>query len=258
MDRHYNEGVKGTRRWGTVISVFYAGVIMGLLLPGWGPLAEFDLDVFLSNYPEFIRNYPGVYTDPDIHMIWVTHIWTLMLIGGQVLLLFLSVDTSWQRRNPEGHSVLAITVTAMLAALLSFSVIWSLVVGFLGEEGFDYLLDITETISIGSADWLPTTGLVAWWMGLWAIWATVFCAYYETRSLHIEKVISWVLKGSILVLLIAVSAHVVILQNDNNGASPLATAFCIVTGLAIMLMCFGPRILSLHKSRVTGYQKPEH
>jgi len=259
MDRYHKEGKGNVRLWGIVISVFYAAVVMGLLLPGWGTLSE-DSAEFLALYPEIIAGIFELYTDPELEMIWLTHVWPLMLIGGQVLLLFLSVDTSWQRRKPRSHIALSITVTAMLVALLSFSAIWSLTVGFLGGEGLEYLLVVSGAINIElnnwNPDWNPTTGLVTWWVGLWIIWAIAFYAYNKARSFHIEKGVSWLLKGSILELLIAVSAHVAVLQLGKTYI-PMVTAFSLVTGIAILLICFTPRLLSLFKRRIEPHRKSD-
>jgi len=174
-------------RWGMVVSVLYAAVFMGLLMPGLDPLAEFDPD-FLSYYLQAIAEYPEMYTAPDLVMIWFSHVWPLMLISGQVLMLFLSVNTSWQRRKPRSHIALTITVTAMLVALLSFSAIWSLTVGFLGDEGLDHLLATLEAFRTGryGEELFLTIGLITWWIGLWTIWAIAFYVYYRARSFQIE------------------------------------------------------------------------
>ncbi len=228
------------RRWGIAVSVFYAAVVMGFLLPGvlfLNPEGEAN---FIANYLEALSLYPE--TISDSKSIWALYIWPLMLVGGNALLLFLSVDTSWQRLRPRRHLAFTIAVIAMFAALLSSSAIWSLIAGIFGDDG---------------GVWLSLTNwVIACWAVLWALWAIVFYVYYKTRTMRLEKALSWLLKGSVLELLIAVSAHVVVRQR-NECSAPFATSFGIVTGIAIMLMCFGPGVLALYKRRMARYPKAD-
>jgi hypothetical protein len=47
-------------------------------------------------------------------------------------------------------------------------------------------------------------------------------------------------------------------QRDDCSA-PVVTGFGIVTGIAIMLLCFGPGVLALYKKKLDTYsRKPEH
>jgi hypothetical protein len=66
------------------------------------------------------------------------------------------------------------------------------------------------------------------------------------------RAISWLLKGSVLELLVAVPCHVIV-RRRNDCSAPIVTSFGIVTGIAVMLLCFGPSVLFLVKKRLDAY-----
>ena len=100
-----------------------------------------------------------------------------------------------------------------------------------------------------------TTFLIIW-LGLWIMWGGVFYRYYCDSSKALSVMVSWLLRGSVLELLIAVPAHVVARQRGDCSA-PFVTGFGIVTGFAIVVLCFGPGVLALCKTRLNAYQRTE-
>jgi hypothetical protein len=218
------------RRWGIIVTVFYAVIVFALLLPGAVILAvESNQDVLSA----WLEPYGGLYSKNDFLMV-PFQIWPFLLVAGQILLIFLSVDTSVRQFKPRRHIMYSAVWTALATMLLVYFAAASLIVAVFGD---------------GSWDWVVNPWTLVWWFGLWAFWGVVFYLYYRRGSLTLERAVSWLLKGSVLELLIAIPAHALVRYREDCSA-PIVTGFGIVTGIAIMLMCFGPSVLSLYKKRI--------
>jgi hypothetical protein len=81
---------------------------------------------------------------------------------------------------------------------------------------------------------------------------------YARKSTNaVTSAVSWLLKGSVLELLVAVPCHVIVRRRGDCSA-PAATSFGIVTGIAVMLLSFGPSVLLLYKKRMDAYASRNH
>jgi hypothetical protein len=217
------------RKWGVIISVFYALLVVGLLLPGFFALSGEGASTF-SNY---FSKVSYALKEWDVCLV------VSSLVAGQILLLFLSVDTSHKRLKPRTHIAVSCAVTSMLFAFLMFAAIVSIAVAAKWNNFGDRYLGTTA----------HTLGFVGI---LWALWGAVFYLYFRNATNVIPRAVSWLLRGSVLELLIAVPCHVIVRRRDECSA-PLATSFGIVTGIAVMLLSFGPGILLLYKKRLDAY-----
>jgi hypothetical protein len=218
------------RNWGIVVTAFYALALMGLLVPGGLLLATWP------DIPDLLDFYGSSLT------IWLTWVWIVILVGGQALLLFLSVDTSRKKLKPRQHVLVSISTAALLFALLALCGIWTLVAGFIGDDLFKKLLIDSEL------------KVLAWLLALWLLWGLAFYLYARGTPERAARVLGWLFRGSVLELLIAVPAHVIVRQREDCSA-PVVTSFGIVTGLAVMLLSFGPSILFLYKKRLERYRQ---
>ena len=207
------------RKWGAVVTLFYTAVVLLLVIPAAIWIAQGSV--------------------LDVYKQWITWFPIVIVIAGQALLLFLSVDTSFQRLKPRAHIMVSCLVTGSLWALLTGAAILSLGYGIYGDRFGGRFLD---------------QNVVACWGALWVLWLVIFYVYFRSSSATITRTISWLLKGSVLELLIAVPAHVAA-RRRHDCSAPAVTSFGIASGIAIMLLCFGPSVLLLYKKRLDDYTK---
>jgi hypothetical protein len=217
------------RKWGIVISVFYALILLGLIVPAAIVFCGVDTD----NWAEFFGSVRETYKDG---FFWVPAVPILL---SQAFLLFLSVDTSEKRLKPRTHILVSVSIAAILTALLFSAVIWSLGFAIRGDN-------------FGDKFFSTATSLLIFWGALWVLWATLFYIYIRNSSAVVTRLISWLLKGSVLELLIVVPCHIII-RRRHDCSAPIATSFGIATGIAIMLLSFGPSVLFLYKKRLDSY-----
>lgn len=228
------------KRWGLVITLFYAVVVATLALPGVVLLVEKQPRLIFANanLAEVLKGYGEFYGH------WFPLTWLIILVTGQALLLFLSVDTSWRRAKPRQHVAVTAVLASFFAAVLTSAAWLSLEVAVYGDNP--------------PSLWQGKTELFGWtvigtWIGLWVIWGGIFYEYYRDASNAVSRIVMWLLRGSVLELLVAVPSHV-IARHRGDCSAPAVTSFGIVTGAAIMLLCFGPSVLALYKKRVDAYR----
>jgi uncharacterized protein YybS (DUF2232 family) len=215
-----------------LISGAYALIVLVLLVPG----ARLIVPPAVPSpfWVELYADVTALYQEE-----WIAWIPIAIVLSGQALLLFLSVDTSWRRLKPRAHVLVSCSVTAMLVALLTCAVLFSLAAGVYGDDPL----------------FAPTLGQVlAVWAFLWLLWGFLFYRHVRDSTDVVSRAVSWLIKGSVLELLIAVPCHIVVRARGDCSA-PAVTGFGITTGIAIMLLAFGPSVLLLYKKRLDGYSK---
>jgi len=217
------------RKWGIVISVLYALILLCVIAPGAVYLTA-DKD---SSWQDLLKGVGEAYR------VWLFWVPAAAILASQALLLFLSVDTSQKRLKPRSHILVSVAVGALLTALLSAAVIWSLGFAMRGENFWDpYFKKQTDTL--------------LFWAALWVLWGVLFFLYLRNSSAVVTRLISWLLKGSVLELLIVVPCHVIV-RRRHDCSAPMVTSFGIATGIAITLLSFGPSVLFLYKKRLDSY-----
>lgn len=214
------------RKWGIVITAFYGLILLAFVLPVWVSLGDKELSEV---------DFFGLYRQAGV---WIP---IGILLASQALFLFLSVDTSFRRLRPRAHILLSGVVTGLLSALLTAAALLALAAGVFGDG----------LIPKEPGDTRVTLVLVCWG-AIWLAWSIVFYLYLRNANSLITQVTSWLIKGSVLELLIAVPAHVVV-RRRHDCSAPVLTSFGIVTGISIMFLSFGPAILLLYKKRLDEY-----
>jgi hypothetical protein len=217
------------RKWGIVITGFYAVILLLLIVPG----AVFWGDSY-SKWSDLIDGVKKTYQE------WIIWILAVAVIVSQALLLFLSVDTSHKKLKPRTHILISCVVAGILTALLTSAAVWALGFAAGGDKFWDRFF-------AGDAN------VLLFWGALWLAWAVIFYLYFRNASTVVNRVISWLLKGSVLELLIVVPCHIIV-RRRHDCSAPAATSFGIATGLAVMLLSFGPSVLFLYKKRLDEYE----
>jgi hypothetical protein len=219
------------RKWGIVISAFYALILLVLILPALAfsileppTVGDFKRELLEAYQKRFFWFPLGIF------------------ISGQGLLLFLSVDTSFKRLKPRAHIAVSCTVAALLMGILTAAGVWSLGFGIVGDKFGDTFLPNADVA-------VATCG------ALWLLWGILFYFYFRDSSAVVTHLVSWLLRGSVLELLVAVPCHIIV-RRRHDCSAPIVTSFGIATGLAIMLLSFGPSVLFLYKKRLDSYPQP--
>jgi hypothetical protein len=213
------------RKWGILVSAFYGLILLCLILPGF---------IFFSGLSHDSGSWGRDLT--EALQIPIVLLPLGIFILGEVLLLFVSVDTSFKRLKPRAHILVSCAVTAILMALLTAAGVWSLGFGVAGSNW--------------GKTYFPTDGIIlSFCAGLWVFWGILFYSYLRNSSTTVNRLVSWLLKGSVLELLIAVPCHIIVRRRGECSA-PIVTSFGIATGIAIMLLTFGPSVLFLYKKRL--------
>jgi hypothetical protein len=180
-----------------------------------------------SDVPEFLRL---LYT-----RAWPFWLFSGILIICQMTLLIMSVRVVKEKLKPQKGVWMTAIAAAALFAILFLGIVLSISAAIWGDN-------IPDMIG-----WFSLVFI----MGNWLIWTWVFRCFARNRDArsYTRRLMKWLLRGSILELLIAVPSHIIVRQKDVCCAHGL-TAAGLATGLAIMLISFGPGIYFLYAERI--------
>lgn len=220
------------KKWGLFITLYYVLAVLLLLMPLYVLLCDPS--------SRTVHGYFGLIF--DFYTNWVAVIPVAVAVGGQILLLFLSADTSFRRNKPRAHIFVSIALVGLFLMILGFATLGSLMVGIRGDKAGDYF----------DAHHGAFFAYLAAWPIVWMAWAVAFYVRAHNKEHAFSRAVSWLIKGSVLELLVAVPCHIIVRSRDDCSA-PLVTSFGICSGIAIMLMAFGPGILVLYKQRLDAY-----
>lgn len=214
------------RKWGVAVSLLYAFIILALLAPAFLVFAGTPR---LSDFGEMYKS-------------WIT--WTIVsvFVIPQIVLLTLSVDTNWTRPKAQRSVLSSAVITGFFLAIITFVVGLALFVAIRGENAvpnFDTLLPLIVPPLV-----------------LWLVWGVLFYLLYRNSPDPVTRAVSWLFRGSVLELLVAVPTHVIV-RRRNDCCAPFVTGFGITSGIAIMLLSFGPSVLLLFKKRMEKYSRKE-
>jgi hypothetical protein len=216
------------KKWGVIVSLFFAAVVLALLVPA----------TFL-----FAKASPSLSDFRDVYGAWVTWICAGSILAGQFLLLWLKVDTTRKRLKPRTHVLVSAITTGLFLSILTLSIILAIGLAVGGDKFLDLIPDAAPLTTILVAYAVP-----------WLVWGILFYRFSRDSEDAITRAVRWLLRGSVLELLIAVPAHVIV-RRRNDCSAPVVTGFGITAGIAIMLISFGPSVLLLYRKRMERYSR---
>jgi len=108
--------------------------------------------------------------------------------------------------------------------------------------GDDFMIDVHQV-----SFWIAVLIVAVLWVS-WFFFFRRYARLQESPEKITDRLTSFLLKGSILELLIAVSCHIIVRKRGDCSA-PTFTFFGIAAGLAVMLASFGPGVFWLFVKR---------
>jgi hypothetical protein len=241
------------KRWAALTVLLYAVALLLLTVPvlliafgGWG-----------KN-----NDNKGLHETLQIYSEWGYWLWLAILVAGQALLLLLPINITERRLPARRPLQIPVIVTAFFLANLFLAGIFSLLCAIIKDAAFEVFdlpnlfLKIANALNhnpaknVSGSDWQSALSIFVPVLVFWLIWAIIFrrTTKSDEPDALLKRTMRWLLRGSILELLIAVPSHVIARRRDDCCA-PAGTFWGIATGISVMLLCFGPGVFFLFVER---------
>jgi len=231
------------KRWAIITVLLYLALVLSLTVP-----------VFLV-YFAFDKTTQPVVETITMFREWGYWLWIGISVVSQILLLAVPVALAERRPRSRRQLLVPVITAAFLFAFVCVSAVAALVAGIWGDHDKMFAL-------LGEQGNRQIWALFIYLLVAWTVWAVVFrrfLAAADTEAL-IRRLMRWLLRGSILELLVAVPSHVAA-RHRQDCCAPAVSFWGIVTGLTVMLLSFGPGVLFLFVERVRRLQpkdRPEN
>lgn len=221
------------RYWGMVVAVLYALILMVLLMPlavliisGTQPVPGAG---WWQEFSGQIRE--SFFSGRDTWSVWV---YLGVLVLAQAALLSVPVKIA-EKRPVTKRTIIPLVASA------------SFMMGLLAAGA---ALAVNETVRRGEYDTWSFAVILAVSLLMWLFWARVFFLWSrKTEAAElVRRQCRYLLKGSILELLIAVPAHILARHRDYCCAGA-QTFIGISFGISVMLFAFGPGVFFLFARR---------
>ena len=224
------------KRWAVITVLLYLLILLGVTIPlhqacfGWGknPQAAAEALAMMRS--------------------WAYWVWIGVVVLGQISLLAVPVAVGERRPRRRRHLWVPVITAAFLLAIVCVSAITALAAGVWGDQ--DTLFKLFGKEGAG-----PLCALLLYFVVAWTGWGLVFHRFLREPdpTAMIRRLLRWLLRGSILELLVAVPSHIVS-RHRNDCCAPLGTFWGIATGVTVMLLAFGPGVFFLFAARLQRLQ----
>jgi hypothetical protein len=241
------------KRWAVLTVFLYALALLLLTAP-----------VLLIGLGNWGKTGSGIHLKEigQLYLYWGYWLWLALLLAGQALLLLLPINIAERRLPARRPLKIPIIVTAFFLANLFIAGIFSILCAIFLDGAFN-LFDLfnlstmfqTQSSNNGGSTWGNDCGVIITLFSFWILWAVVFRSFakQDEPDALLKRLTRWLLRGSILELIIAVPSHVIVRRRDDCCA-PIGTFWGIATGISVMLLCFGPGVFFLFVERCRRLQ----
>jgi hypothetical protein len=212
---------KNIKRWAVLTVFLYALALILLTAP-----AEIAA---LGNWG--LKNNIEIKEALDIYAVWGYWLWLAVLVAGQMLLLLLPINIAERCLPARRPLKIPVIVTAFFLANLVFAGIFSIYCAFFTDKAFDYF-NLFAMFQSGAGQNGPNNNsgngtlaaMILTIIVFWIIWAFVFhrSARVDDPDALLKRATRWLLRGSILELIVAVPSHVIVRRRDDCCA-PIGT-----------------------------------
>ena len=227
------------KRWAVLTVLLYALTLLLLTVP-----------VVLAAFGGWTKNGAMAFKDiVAIYQSWGYWLWLIVLLGGQAVLLLLPLNIAERRLEPRRPLQTPVVVAGFLLANLCFAGFFTILCAVFKDDSFSLFAFLSgNTANPSGLDLF--SGAIVTMLVFWLIWTAVFRHYAKSDDPNsiLKRTTRWLLRGSILELLIAVPSHVIV-RRRGDCCAPAGTFWGIATGISIMLLCFGPGVFFLFVER---------
>jgi hypothetical protein len=239
------------KRWAIYTVLLYAMALILLTAP--------VVLIAFSNWGK-TGTAEGLHDVLQLYLNWGYWLWLAVLVAGQILLLLLPISIAERRLPARRPLTTPILVSAFFLANLCFAGIFSILCAIFTDRAFD-LFDLSVLFVPGGQPNNNNSGfgvlftMIITVLVFWLVWASIFrrATKSDDENSLLKRSTRWLLRGSILELIIAVPSHVIVRRRDDCCA-PAGTFWGIATGISVMLLCFGPGVFFLFVERCRRLQ----
>ena len=178
--------------------------------------------------------------DNPAELVSVFYVWIApVLILAQAVLLLVPLAVARERPVKRRGILASGIISGIVMAAMTLLFVSFIFLMILGENNDRW-------------DWGGGWAFFAVLVGiLWSVWGIVFWKGYSSQDpqAFISRMTHWLLRGSILELLVAVPSHIISRRRDECCAPPI-TLLGIAAGLSVAVLSFGPGVFFLFAKRI--------
>jgi hypothetical protein len=229
------------KQWAFFTVLLYVLLVVLVFSPVIIQLAFLSSNWVIEDATEEFFEESGL-DDPDMlgkflemYIAWQFWIWCGIILLIEASLLLVPVKVADEPLVPKRHIRVTVLTIAFLFSILLLGFTCSIALAIFGDG------ILTDPFLLLLAGFI----IIAW-----IFWSYIFFRYAKktTPELFVRKGIGWLIKGSILELLVAVPSHIIVRRRDDCCA-PGFTSLGIAAGVVIMLIAFGPGLHFLFRAR---------